>query len=140
MSSTLKISMQLFICKENIDINIIAEKMSSLVDGGIIIPRIKTEGTRDFDSRLQLGYCSYALADKQSHFDFAKQLRIWIDWLYPIRHDLRKLTHLGYFNILDIQISSNNKQLPSIQFSLVQEDLLKLSEMSIDINFTTYRF
>jgi hypothetical protein len=142
MSNLLKLSTRFFVCRENLDIELISAKLGkppSSVNLSKEIISIKAGASRDFDSRLQSGYCVYTLTNKQSRSDFDEQVKFWIEWFFSVKSGLEELSHLGYSNILDLQIVSTDRKLPSMNFQLTKNTLLKLAQINIDISFTSFR-
>lgn len=142
--SSLNTTTCLLICGENIDAHLISErlKLSSTTvtrKGEVILPSVADSSSRTYDSRLGLDCWKRGLTSKQHRFDIVKQLEFWIENLYPVRSAFQDFQKLGYWSVIDCQISSNDQKIPSIQFRLAQEMQLKLSKLCLDIDFTIYR-
>jgi hypothetical protein len=144
VSSSLNTTTILLICGKNLNTELIAERfkqhpISITREGEVVLPNIKDGSLRAYDPRLGLDCCKYRLTSKQYKFDIVKQLEFWVEKLYPVRSSLQEFKDLGYWSVIDCQISSSDLQLPSIQFRLTKEMQLKFSMISIDIDFTVYR-
>lgn len=94
---------------------------------------------RDFDARMYLDRWCKGLTMNQSRWSLEKQLEFWVSRLFPVRSEFQEFKQLGYWSVIDCQISARNQQLPSIQFRLTQELQIKLSKLCIDLDFTIYR-
>lgn len=144
MVSSLNTTTCLLICGESLNFNFITETLNFLPTsvtrkGEVILPSIREGGARDYDSRLGLDCWKLGLTSKQSRFDIGKQLDFWIEKLYPVRSAFQDFNKLGYWSVIDCQIGSYERQLPSIQFRLTKETQLKLAKICIDIDFTISR-
>lgn len=133
----------LLICGENLDADLISQKMgfSSTTfrrKGEVTIPASEDGATRLYDSRFNLDCWSRTLTKNQRIQHLEKQLEFWIQLLYPIRLAFREFNSLGYWSVIDCQIASSNLQIPSIQFRLPKEMQLKLSQLELDLDFTIY--
>jgi hypothetical protein len=138
------------ICGDNLDANLITEKLKLSPNtmrrysvlrpkDEVMFPSIIDGARRDFDPRLSLGFWRLGLTSKQHKFDLVKQLEFWIENLYPVRSAFQEFNDLGYWSVIDCQIASTDRQLPSIQFRLTKEMQLKLSKLCLDLDFTIYR-
>jgi hypothetical protein len=76
------------------------------------------------------------LSGNQYKFDLVKQLEFWMQMLYPVRSAFKEFRDLGYWSVIDCQITSTDRQSPSLQFRLTKEMQLKLSELFLDLDFT----
>jgi hypothetical protein len=144
MSSSLNTTTCLLICGKNLNAELIFARfvqrpISITRQGEVILPNINHGALRNYDSRLGLDCCKYGLTSKQYKYDIVKQLEFWIEKLYPFRSSFKEFKELGYWSMIDCQISSLDQALPSIQFRLTSEMQLKLSVLSVDIDFTIYR-
>ncbi|MCC5640839.1 DUF4279 domain-containing protein [Nostoc sp. CHAB 5844] len=144
MSNSLNTTTCLLICAENLDTNLITEKLklsptAVTLKEQVILPSLVNGALRAYDSRLGLDCWKRSLTGKQYKFDIVKQLEFWIENLYPARSAFQEFKNLGYWSVIDCQISSTDSQLPSIQFRLTKEMQLKLSMICVDLDFTIYR-
>ncbi|MBW4422521.1 MAG: DUF4279 domain-containing protein [Myxacorys californica WJT36-NPBG1] len=133
----------LLICGENIDANLISQKLgfsSSTFSrkGEVIVPLPEDGATRSYDNRFNLDCWRRTLTKNQGTEDLKEQLELWIQLLYPVRLAFREFNSLGYWSVIDCQIASSNLQIPSIQFRLTKEMQLKLSQLDLDLDFTIY--
>jgi hypothetical protein len=143
----LSINTRLMICGENLDSDAIAKKLnlspkiarlySRLVQYGVG-SSIVDGASRNYDSRLDKGYWTLLLTNKQYKFDLSQQLEFWIEKLYPVRSSFEEFKELGYWCVIDCQVASGDPQLPSSQFRFPGELHLKLSKLFIDIDFTIF--
>lgn len=142
--SSLNTTTCLLICGENINANLITERLklsptTVTRQGEVTLPLLTDGASRAYDTRLGLDCWKRGLTSKQHRFDIVKQLEFWIENLYPVRSAFQEFKDLGYWSVIDCQISSTERQLPSIQFRLTKEMQLKLSKLCLDIDFTIYR-
>jgi len=144
------VSTILWICGENLQVDIINEKLgfsdSIVTLKGQRPMSLPAQGDRPvdgeqrlFDSRLDLDLWSRSLTSKQSRWNVERQLEFWIQSLYPVRSAFQEFKDMGYWSVIDCQIASTDRQLPSIQFRLTKEMQLKLSKLCLDLDFTIYR-
>jgi len=144
MLSSLNTTTCLLICGDNLDAKLITERLkisptTVTRKGETILPSITDGAPRAYDTRLGLDCWKLGLTSKQHRFDIVKQLEFWIEKLYPVRSAFQEFKSLGYWSVIDCQISSTERQLLSIQFRLTKEMQLKLSMLYLDIDFTIYR-
>lgn len=144
MCNSLNTTTCLLICGDNLDPNLITEKLKLSPTAvtrkdQVILPSPIYGALRTYDTRLGLDCWKRGLTTKQHKFDIVKQLEFWIENLYPVRSAFQEFKNLGYWSVIDCQISSTDSQLPSIQFRLNKEMQLKLSMICVDLDFTIYR-
>lgn len=139
----------LWICGDDLNVNLINEKLGAVDPSIVQKPTIVRKGewsiqpdektNRSFDSRTYLDRWCKGLTQNQAKWTLEKQLEFWITKLYPVRAAFQEFKQLGYWNVIDCQLTAKERDLPSIQFRLTQELQLKFSKLSIDLDFTIYR-
>jgi hypothetical protein len=135
----------LWICGENLDENLINQKLCSL-NPSIRKASVLRKGEwnvvssqRVFDRRIYLDRWCQSLTTNQSKWNLEKQLEFWVEKLYPVRSAFQEFKQLGYWSVIDCQLATKSQELPSIQFRLTQELQLKLFKIGVDLDFTIYR-
>jgi hypothetical protein len=138
------VSTNLLICGKNIDDNLITQSLklkpvNVTREGELKLPSLVDGAARNYDSRLGLDCWKCVLTSKQYRFELTKQLEFWIEKLYSNRSSFKEFNDLGYWSVIDCQLTTEESQLPSIQFRLTKELNLKFAEIGVDIDFTVYR-
>ena len=143
------VSTLLWICGDGLNVDLINQKLGAVDPSIFQKPTIVRKGewsiqpdektNRIFDSRIYLDRWCKGLTQNQSKWSLEKQLEFWLTKLYPVRAAFQEFKQLGYWSVIDCQLTAKNQELPSIQFRLTQELQLKFSKLSIDLDFTIYR-
>ncbi len=146
MHKVIYVTTCLLICGENIDTDLINEKLRFPPTririkrkGEESLPSIENGASRNYDIRLSLDNWRGSLTNKQHKFDLVKQLEFWIEKLDPVRSAFIEFKELDYWCVIDCQLASTDTSLPSIQFRLTNEMLSKLSKLNLDLDFTVNR-
>jgi hypothetical protein len=135
----------LWICGENLDEDLINQKLCSLNPSSIPKAVLRkgewnvVPDDRVFDRRIYLDRWTKSLTTNQSKWNLEKQLEFWVEKLYPVRSAFQEFKQLGYWSVIDCQLAAKSQELPSIQFRLTQELQLKLFKIGVDLDFTIYR-
>lgn len=139
----------LWVCGEDLNVDLINQRLGSADSSTVQKPTIVRKGewsiqpdestNRTFDSRTYLDRWCKGLTQKQAKWSLEKQLEFWITKLYPVRTAFQEFKQLGYWSVIDCQLTAKQPDLPSIQFRLTQELQLKISKLCIDLDFTVYR-
>jgi hypothetical protein len=144
MSNLLKTSTCFLIFGKDIDAELITEKLNFSPtavtrQSDTVLPSLANGGGRDYDPRWNLDCWKRHLTGKQYQFALDKQLEFWLEKLYPVKSAFEELKKMGYWSVIDCQITTDDAQLPCIQFRLTNKLMLKLSQISIDLDFTIIR-
>jgi hypothetical protein len=139
----------LSICGENLEMDLINQRLGVKEPSLVKNPSTWRKGewsikpgdpvNRTFDERMYLDKWCKGLSPKQSKWKLEEQLHFWITRLFPIRSAFEEFKKLGYWSVIDCQLTARDRTLPSIQFRLSQDALAKLSKIAIDLDFTIYR-
>jgi hypothetical protein len=145
-SSQHHVAALLWICSENLDEDLIRQKLGylnqSLVRDALVLRKGEWNVVSDkrvFDRRIYLDRWCQSLTTNQSQGNLEKQLEFWVEKLYPVRSAFQEFKQLGYWSVIDCQLAAKSQELPSIQFRLTQELQLKLFKIGVDLDFTIYR-
>lgn len=103
------------------------------------LPSLANGGARNYDPRWNLDCWRRDLTNKQYKFSLEQQLEFWIEKLYPVKSAFQEFKTMGYWSVIDCQIRTNKPHIYCIQFRLTDRVLLKLSQLSIDIDFAVDR-
>jgi hypothetical protein len=132
-SSQHHVAALLWICSENLDEDLIRQKLGylnqSLVRDALVLRKGEWNVVSDkrvFDRRIYLDRWCQSLTTNQSKGNLEKQLEFWVEKLYPVRSAFQEFKQLGYWSVIDCQLAAKSQELPSIQFRLTQELQLKL--------------
>jgi len=141
MSSLLNTNTCFLIFGKDIDAELITEKLkfsptTVTRQSDTPLPSLANGGSRNYDSRWNLDCWKRSLTGKQYKFALDKQLEFWLEKLYPVKSAFQEFKKMGYWSVIDCQISTDDAQLPCIQFRLTNKLIFKLSQISIDIDFT----
>jgi hypothetical protein len=144
MSEPLNTTTCLLVCGDDLQTDLITEKLrlsptAITRKGQSLLPSLEQGAARSYDPRLGLDCWKRGLTGKQHKLDLTHQLEFWINSLYPVRSAFLEFAALGYWSVIDCQVSSNDAQLPSIQFRLDRKMKSKLATLELDLDFTVYR-
>lgn len=134
----------LLICGDNLAADVITHKLQLAPitvtrKGELILPSLEDGAARAYDARFSLDCWKCGLTSKQYRLDLSKQLELWVEKLYPHRTSLKDIKDLGYWSVIDCQITRIDPQIPSFQFRLAQDLQLKLFKLGVDLDFTIYK-
>ncbi|NER06042.1 MAG: DUF4279 domain-containing protein [Okeania sp. SIO3C4] len=140
MSNSIKVQTCFVILGENLDTELITEKLkfspsSVLLQTDPLRTILADSGPRTFDPRWNLDCWKNFLTSKQLRLPLDKQLEFWVGKLYPVRSAFQEFQKLGYWSVIDCNRHTDDPELLCIQFRLTNKLVRKLSQISIDVDF-----
>ena len=115
-SSQHHVAALLWICSENLDEDLIRQKLGylnqSLVRDALVLRKGEWNVVSDkrvFDRRIYLDRWCQSLTTNQSKGNLEKQLEFWVEKLYPVRSAFQEFKQLGYWSVIDCQLAAKSQ-------------------------------